>query len=284
MKPQQVTIAGKKINTLGLADHIDDKNSQDLMTSSLFKLFSTTVDSDNRIRSGETTKIFSIKTQEYICTKEDQEWTGGVQGGGARAQSRAQPRAQSRGLQRPKNKSSFDELDDLDDIEEEKAKGTAGKRNKGKSNEIYRPIDDEDFFNSRNLVIELNAKAANEDAFLITIVNENEVKELLFVSTVGTQLYNFTKYLRSKRINEITQDMYAKAIENLSKLIFFVTKTESTDPVRCEGIPIKSRQKLMRELRIIELLVDCLHYPFSTGAFKIKELTNEMPIKMICTL
>ena len=40
----------------------------------------------------------------------------------------------------------------------------------------------------------------------------------------------------------------------------------------------------MRELRIIELLVDCLYYPFSSGVFKIKELTNDMPIKMICVL
>ena len=280
VRSQTVTLSGKKINTLGLADHIDDKNAGELMRSSLFKLFSTTVDNDNRIRSGETTKIFSIKTLEYLCTKEDQEWTGGVQGGGGRAQSRAQ----SRGFQRPKTKGGYDDfIEDPDDVKNEESKGATGKRNKGKSNEIYRPIDDE-FYNSRNLVVELNPRAANKDAFLISLVNENEVKDLLFVQTVGTQLYTFTKYLRAKRINDITPDMYTKAITNLSKLIFFVTKTESTDPVRCEGIPIKSRQKLMRELRIIELLVDCLYYPFSSGAFKIKELTNDMPIKMICVL
>ena len=281
VRPQQVTLLGRKINTLGLADHIDDKNIKELMESSLFKLFSTTVDNDNRIRSGETTKIFSIKTKEYLWTKEDQEWTGGVQGGGGRAQSRAQ----SRGFQRPKTKGGYDDfIEDPDDVKHEETKGTAGKRNKGKANEIYRPIDDDELNNARNLVVELSPKAANKDAFLISVVSENEVKDLLFVQTVGGNLYTFSKYLRSKKFNEITQDMYSKVIENLSKLIFFVTKTESTDPVRCEGIPIKSRQKLMRELRIIELLVDCLYYPFSSGVFKIKELTNDMPIKIICTL
>lgn len=40
----------------------------------------------------------------------------------------------------------------------------------------------------------------------------------------------------------------------------------------------------MREMRVVELLVDCLYYPFVNGDYTIEGLTNEMPLKKICIL
>lgn len=40
----------------------------------------------------------------------------------------------------------------------------------------------------------------------------------------------------------------------------------------------------MRETRVVELLVDCLYYPFVKGDYTIEGLTNEMPLKKICIL
>ena len=79
---------------------------------------------------------------------------------------------------------------------------------------------------------------------------------------MSSQLFGYTRYLRADRIDEIKDDHYRKIIDLLTKLIFFIIDTEGSDPITCTGEPSKIRQKLMRELRVIELLVDCLYYPF----------------------
>lgn len=232
------------------------------------------MDSDNRIRSGTSLKIQSAKSREYLSTKADQEWTGGVQGGGERSNTRAGAR--------PKPKNSIDDL--IGEVETYETPGIVGTRNKGKRTGIYHPLDDDELYNCRNNVIELSKKASDEDAFLITSVDELEVKDLLFIQTVSAQLYRYTKYLRANRMDEIDKDTYTYIKHILTQLIFLVTNTDSTDAENCEGYPIKSRQKLMRELRVVELLVDCLYYPFYSGGYTIEELTDEMPLKKICIL
>ena len=67
-------------------------------------------------------------------------------------------------------------------------------------------------------------------------------------------------------------------------MIFFITETENKDPFTCEGIPNQKRQKYLREIRIIDLLIDFLHYPFSEKRFNILELTQRHPITRICQL
>lgn len=217
---QEVTIRGKKITSLGLSDHITENNVKDLLDVTLFNLYSTTVDTDNRIRTGTSLKIQSAKSKEYLSTKADIEWTGGVQGGGERSGSKQN--------KRPKGKDSMEDI--LRATSQAEVAGIKGKRNKGKRTGIYHPLDDDELYNCRNNVIELSKKASNEDAFLITLVDHSEVKDLLFIQTVSAQLYSYTRYLRANRMDEIEADTLAKIIKYLTKLVFFITVSESTDP------------------------------------------------------
>lgn len=52
--------------------------------------------------------------------------------------------------------------------------------------------------------------------------------------------------------------------EILIKMVFFTTETSSKDPFTCDGIPIRLNQKYMRELKVIDLLIDILIYPFES--------------------
>jgi len=74
--------------------------------------------------------------------------------------------------------------------------------------------------------------------------------------------------------------------ELLSKLVFFVTETSSKDAFTCEGVPFKKRQKYLRELKVIELLVDILIYPFEgdDAPFDMNKLTMKSPMTRICQL
>ena len=46
------------------------------------------------------------------------------------------------------------------------------------------------------------------------------------------------------------------------QLVFQMISTESKDPFKCEGYPNKKNQKYTREIKIIDLLIDVLIYPF----------------------
>ena len=64
-------------------------------------------------------------------------------------------------------------------------------------------------------------------------------------------------------------------LELLKGMVFFILNNEDqlADPMTLEGIPIKSRQKGMRECRFIDILIDCLIYPFADGLYKYEDLT-----------
>ena len=50
------------------------------------------------------------------------------------------------------------------------------------------------------------------------------------------------------------------------------------DAVEADGIPPMSRQKLMKDLKIIELLTDTIYYPFKHEFVELKLLTKEEPL------
>ena len=210
-----------------------------------------------------------------MSTKGDKEWTEVKQGGGGNKL------AFGVATRNPTTMTSIDDLIGELGFNESGIKGT---RNKGKKTDIYNPLDEDVLYNNKNNVIELNKTAANEDVFMITLVEPQEVHDLLFGHTVSTQLYNYTKYLRANRMDMISPELFETVINILSELIFFITKSETNDPETCEGYPIISRQKLMRELKIVELLIDCLHYPFHHEQYKIEEISESPLIKKITVL
>lgn len=66
-------------------------------------------------------------------------------------------------------------------------------------------------------------------------------------------------------------------IQILNDLVFFLIKTESKDPLNCVGIPNVDRQRIMKDFKFIELLVDLLYYPLKLEVYKISELDQIDP-------
>ena len=78
---------------------------------------------------------------------------------------------------------------------------------------------------------------------------------------------------------------YLKEFEELiSGLIFFVCKTQTKNPFTCEGVPNLRSQNFLRELKLIDLLIDVLIYPFEGDPplYNISELTQRSPFTKIC--
>ena len=73
----------------------------------------------------------------------------------------------------------------------------------------------------------------------------------------------------------------------MKEIIDFVLDLDKTlyvDHWECNGYPNNQRQKIMRETRLIDLLIDCLAYPFITNFVEYDELSEKHPITRICSL
>lgn len=73
-------------------------------------------------------------------------------------------------------------------------------------------------------------------------------------------------------------------MELLKGIVFWLITIDSDDyqnPFTCEGFPIKERQKILRETRLIDLLIDCLIFPFEAQMVEYDDLTGQSPITLI---
>lgn len=134
-------------------------------------------------------------------------------------------------------------------------------------------------FNSTKMI----QHGSMDDVYILEKFSPKEVQNILFVQSSVPRIKEFLYYIRNDPIH--LKSPYMKNFEDLlSKLVFFLTNTTSKDPFTCEGIPIKQNQKYFRELKVIDLLIDIIIYPFEDGVFEIDKLTGKSPIIRICRL
>ncbi|KAL4510112.1 hypothetical protein ABPG72_010305 [Tetrahymena utriculariae] len=146
-------------------------------------------------------------------------------------------------------------------------------------NMIYKPIDDSEFEVYRNGLTCIDKGSTEENAFQVIKLTEEEKQDILYVNSSLNVLHKFLQKLRNVPYKEpLPKKEYIKKVgQILSDLVLFVVKTESKNPLECEGIPIPKRQRIMKDFKLIELLTDLLYYPFKTEVYKMKELDSIDP-------
>lgn len=103
-----------------------------------------------------------------------------------------------------------------------------------------------------------------DDVFIVEKAHDDEVRSVLFIHSCIPKIKEFVHNLRFNQ--EVLTSPYIKTFEDmLSGLIFFVIETDDKDPFKCEGFPVKKHQKFLREIKIIDLLVDIIIYPFESS-------------------
>ena len=117
---------------------------------------------------------------------------------------------------------------------------------------------------SDNMVImftKLIKNGSNDDNFILERSSLEETRSVLFIHSCVPKIKEFVHNLRFHQ--EILTSPYIKTFEEmLSGLVFFTVETDSKDPFLCEGFPRIKHQKYIREIKIVDLLVDILIYPF----------------------
>lgn len=102
--------------------------------------------------------------------------------------------------------------------------------------------------------LEASIVSKDEDAFVVEQIDPEYIKDCLSLHAAIPVLKEYVLEIRTGKDEKLRNKERMKRMEEiLTHLIFFVTDTEGSDPFTCEGIPFPGRQKLMRELKMIEI-------------------------------
>lgn len=139
----------------------------------------------------------------------------------------------------------------------------------------------------RQITMTLRAKGSMNDVFLPIKADQSQLREVAYVQSAVPKIKEYLLYLRQKNNDALNLPFFISLMELLKGIIYWTLDLDTemyNDPYKCEGFPHKYRQKVMRETRLIDLLIDCLIYPFETGLYNYDDLSTQHPITRICQL
>ena len=126
--------------------------------------------------------------------------------------------------------------------------------------------------------ISLEVQKSAQHAFYVERISHSEQKDILFVASAITRLQHFRECVKARTLSSLPSDYLRKMIKTLSRLLLFLVETPkdvNIDPFTYEGVPIPTRQKLMKDMFVIDMLTDILYYPFELGLCDLSDINNE---------
>ncbi|VDP15227.1 unnamed protein product [Soboliphyme baturini] len=123
-----------------------------------------------------------------------------------------------------------------------------------------------------SVMLKVGCSAWKEDkeAFAILPVMCEEVRDLDFANDSCKALADFLQHIRDGR--SVVKEK-SHVLELLTELIFFVTNTTNhlSDPLKLKALkPLRNRQKLLREQKVLQQIFELLRAPFMT--FKDRQI------------
>lgn len=134
---------------------------------------------------------------------------------------------------------------------------------------VYKHSDDSELSTNRYKLL-LKEKGSEVDAFIIKKTSTHEVREIEFIMASQHSLLNFANFCYSSVQPSRTLHVYVHRI--IGKLILFLLDMPNGNPLKCEGSPIRRRQKWLRELGILDLICHLLYSPFKSNLYSLENL------------
>lgn len=128
----------------------------------------------------------------------------------------------------------------------------------------------------------------DEEVFNIQKVSPEDVADVLFVQSCIGAFYEYvSNILRGNKSIIFNVRVMDEVSQKLNRLLKFVTvidetATEGDEFLQFEGQPISKRQKICREQKLIDILVDMLYFPFDKKLIAFKDLKQHMRITKVC--
>lgn len=132
-------------------------------------------------------------------------------------------------------------------------------------------------------------KGNSKSAFTIEHVSEKQTKDLLKARSSLDQLRDVVAIFKSRRHEALHLRHLIAAIRILSMLICFLHDQEYVEGFdyvnnQISLEPLKERQAIMKELGVIDILMDLVHFPFENGFFNVEEVERPLYISKVVSL
>jgi hypothetical protein len=129
----------------------------------------------------------------------------------------------------------------------------------------------------------------SKSAFTIELVNDKQTKDLLKARSALDDLREVVVHFKTNKKEEMQLILLTKAIKILSMLLCFIHDQEYSEHVDYAENhftldPIKHRQAIMRDLGVIDLLMDLVHFPFANSFYTIDEVDRPLYISKVVSL
>ena len=114
------------------------------------------------------------------------------------------------------------------------------------------------------------------DVFVPIKCDQQEIHTVLYIQSAVPKIKTFLFYIRERVMDKMNLPFFIGIQELLKSMIFFILdeKNQLLDPMTCDGTPSKLIQNALRECRFIDLIIDCLIYPFQWRIYKYEDLTQ----------
>ena len=139
----------------------------------------------------------------------------------------------------------------------------------------FTALKDHDFATDRTAVAAESGNTS-EHAFFVEKVSKKEKTDLLFAYSAIIHLRNFRQLIKAKHDACLSNENLKKIFNILKQLILFVVKTKEkdADPFEIEGFTHIHRQRLLKDMFLIEILADILYFPFELKLATLNEIPN----------
>lgn len=157
--------------------------------------------------------------------------------------------------------------------------------NESSPKEYFMALKDSEFAVQRQATCAERGTSA-EHAFSIEKVSKSEQDEVLLAMSAILHLEHLRNELRAQKAECLDYANLKMVRTILSELIRFVLKVEGEgeiNPFTCEGFTYPHRQRLLKDMTLIEILTDILYYPFEYKMFTLSEIPN-FPMKQVFQL
>jgi hypothetical protein len=135
--------------------------------------------------------------------------------------------------------------------------------------EIYKHSDDSELSTNRYKLL-LKEKGSEVDAFIIKKTPSHEVREIEFIMASQHTLLNFANFCYTSV--HPSRSLHVHVHRIIGKLIQFLLDSPNGNPFKCEGAPIRRRQKWLRELGILDLICHVIYSPFKNSLYNFETL------------
>jgi hypothetical protein len=121
--------------------------------------------------------------------------------------------------------------------------------------------------------IETSTALSEEDVFMIKLVSQDHIDDLLVIQSAIASFDAFRAKLKKK--HRISKADVHNISSTLQELCIFCTDSVVTDVMKREGIPFPNRQNYLREQLVLHKVMDIIRFMFVHQYIDINDLSDE---------